>query len=141
MINELHKENISLHKELSKQVNVVKEASKYVKERNSILHENENLNSKIEHLQIQHEIKLNNIEYSYKKKIDKLEDKITFLEKVVDRFKTTVKEFIHWICNKFSVSSENGLIRDFEKETYNPLNIEEQIAHEQNMAEEKDLEL
>lgn len=141
LINELHKENISLHKELSKQVNVVKEASKYVKERNSILHENENLNSKIEHLQIQHEINLNNMEYSYKKKIDKLEDKITFLEKVVDRFKTTVKDFIYWICNKFSVSSENGLIRDFEKETYNTLNIEEQIAHEQNMAEEKDLEL
>lgn len=141
LIQELHKENISLHKELSKQVNLVKEATKYVKERNSILHENGNLNSKIDDLQMEHEIKLNNIEYSYKKKIDELEDKITFLEKVVDRFKTTVKEFIHWICNKFSVSSENGLIRDFEKETYNTLNIEEQIAHEQDIAKENDLEL
>lgn len=141
LIQELHKENISLHKELSKQVNLVKEASRYVKERSSILHENENLNSQIEDLQIKNEIKLNNMEYSYKKKIDKLEDKITFLEKVVDRFKATVKEFIHWICNKFSVSSENGLIRDFEKETYNTLNIEEQIAHEQNMAKENNLEL
>ena len=130
-----------MHKELSKQVNLVKEASKYVKERDFIQHENENLNSQILDLKREHQIELNNIEYSYEKKIDKLEDKITFLEKVVDRFKTTVKEFIHWICNKFSVSSENGLIRDFEKETYNTLNVEEQIAHEQNMAEENDLEL
>lgn len=45
MIQELHKENLSLHKKLSKQVNVIQEAFKYVKERNSILHENENLNS------------------------------------------------------------------------------------------------
>lgn len=141
LIQELHKENLSLHKELSKQVNLVKEASKYVKERDFIQRENENLNLKIENLQIEHEIKLNNMEYSYEKKIDKLEDKITFLEKVVDRFKATVKEFIHWICNKFSVSSENGLIRDFEKETYNTLNVEEQIAHERNIEEENDLEL
>ena len=141
LINKLHKENLSLHKELSKQVNLVKEASNYVKERDSILRKNQNLNSKIEDLRIENEIKLNNMEYSYEKKIDKLEDKITFLEKVVDRFKTTVKEFIHWICNKFSVSSENELIRDFEKETYNSLNVEEQIAHEQNMAKENDLEL
>ena len=140
LINELHKENLSLHKELSKQVNLVKEASKYVSERNFIQHENENLNSQIADLKREHQIELNNMEYSYEKKIDKLEDKITFLEKVVDRFKTTVKEFIHWICNKFSVSSENGLIRDFEKETYNTLNVEKQIAHERNMSEE-DLEL
>ena len=141
MINELHKENLSLHKELSKQVNLVKEASKYVKERDFIQHKNENLNSQIEDLKREHQIELNNMEYSYEKKIDKLEDKITFLEKVVDRFKTTVAEFLHWICNKFSISSENALVRDFGKETYNNLNVEEQIAHEQNMDEEKDLEL
>ena len=130
-----------MHKELSKQVYLVKEASKYVKERNFIQRENEHLNSQIADLKIEHQIELNNIEYSYEKKIDKLEDKITFLEKVVDRFKATVKEFIHWICNKFSVSSDNGLIRDFEKETYNTLSIEKQIAHERNMEEENDLEL
>ena len=130
-----------MHKELSKQANVVNEASKYVKERDFIQLENENLNSQIADLKREHQIELNNMEYSYEKKIDKLEDKITFLEKVVDRFKATVKEFIHWICNKFSVSSENGLIRDFEKETYNTLNVEEQIAHERNIEEENDLEL
>lgn len=140
LIQKLHKENVSLYKELSKQVNLVKKASKYVEERDSVQHENENLNLQIENLKREHQIELYNMEYSYEKKIDKLEDKITFLEKVVDRFKTTVKEFIHWICNKFSVSSENGLIRDFEKETYNNLNVEEQIAHEQNMAKENDLE-
>ena len=51
---------------------------------------------------------------SYERKINKSEKEINFLEKVVDRFKTTVSKFIHWICDKFSVSSEDMLIRDFE---------------------------
>lgn len=68
-------------------------------------------------------------------------EEITILEKVIDRFKTTVNEFIHWIYNKFSVSSEDAIIRDFEKETYNTFNIEKQIEHERNKAEENDLEL
>ena len=36
LILKLHKENVSLYKELPKQVNVVNKATKYVKERNSI---------------------------------------------------------------------------------------------------------
>lgn len=141
LIHELHKENISLHKELSKQVNIVKQATQYVKERNSVLNEKATLNSKIKVLKAEYEIKLYDMDCSYKRIINKLEEKITFLEKVIDRFKTTVNEFIHWICNKFSVSSEDSIIRDFEKETYNTFNIEKQIEHERNKEEENDLEL
>lgn len=141
LIHELHKENISLHKELSKQVNIVKQATQYVKERNSILNEKATLNSKIKVLKAEYEMKLYDMDCSYKRIINKLEEKITFLEKVIDRFKTTVNEFIHWICNKFSVSSEDSIIRDFENETYNTFNIEKQIEHERNKEEENDLEL
>lgn len=140
-IKELHKENISLYKELSKQVNVVNEATKYVKERNSILNENYNLNLKLKELKRENNIKLDNMEYSYERKINKLEKEINFLEKVVDRFKTTVSKFIHWICDKFSVSSEDMLIRDFEKATHSNFNIEKQIKYEQNKHKEYELEL
>ena len=140
-IRELHKENISLYKELSKQVNVVNEATKYVKEKNAILNENYSLNTQIKELKRDYNIKLDNIEYSYQRTIHKLEKEITFLEKVVDRFKTTVSKFIHWICDKFSVSSVDMLIRDFEKETHNNFNIEKQIKYEQNKEKEYDLEL
>ena len=138
MIQKLHKENLSLHKELSKQVNLVNEATKRIKEHNLILNENQKLNSQIKKLEIEYETKIDDIEYSYKKKINKLEEEITFLEKVVDRFKNTVNKFIHWICNKFSVSSEDLLIRDFEKETYTNFDIEKQIKYEQNREEEYD---
>ncbi len=141
LIQELHKDNILLHKELSKQANVVNEATKYIKERNSILNENYNLNTQIKDLKRDYNIKLDNMEYSYERKIHKLEKEINFLEKVVDRFKTTVSNFIHWICNKFSVSSEDMLIRDFEKETRNNFQIEKQIKYEQNKSKDYELEL
>jgi len=140
LILKLYDENVSLYKELSKQVNVVNEATKYVKERNSILNENYNLNSQLKELKRDYNIKLDNMEYSYERKINKLEKEINFLEKVVDRFKITVSKFIHWICDKFSVSSEDMLIRDFEKETHNNFNIEKQIKYEQNKENEYDLE-
>lgn len=141
LILKLYEENVSLHKELSKQVNVVNEATKYVKERNSILNENYNLNSHLKELKRDYNIKLDNMEYSYEREINKLEKEINFLEKVVDRFKITVSKFINWICDKFSVSSEDMLIRDFEKETNNNFNIEKQIKYEQNKHKEYELEL
>ena len=137
LILKLYEENVSLHKELSKQVKVVKEASKYLKERDYIICENNNLNSQIQELKKDYNSRLDDIEYGYQRKINKLEKEINFLEKVVDRFKTTVTKFIHWICDKFSVSSEEVLIRDFERETHNNFNIEKQIKYEQNKEEYK----
>ena len=40
------------------------------------------------------------------------------LNKIIDKFKTTFKNFIKWICHKFSYPSEDEIIRDFKKETY-----------------------
>lgn len=140
LINQLHKENISLKKELSKQVKVVDEATKYIKERDDILDENNNLNTEIKELKKDYEIKLDNMEYSYNKKIGKLEKQIVFLENVVERFKDTINQFIHWVCNKFSVSSEDTFIRDFEKETDNTFEIEKQIEYEQDIEKDDYLE-
>ena len=140
LINQLHKENLSLKKELSKQVKVVDEATKYIKERDDILDENNNLNTEIKELKKDYEIKLDNIKYSYNKRIGKLEKQVVFLENVVERFKYTINKFIHWVCNKFSVSSEDTIIIDFEKETENTFEIEKQIEYEQDIEKDDYLE-
>ena len=55
LINQLHQENMELHKELSKQAIVIEEAEKYQKERDKILIDNEELHNQVE--QIKHEYK------------------------------------------------------------------------------------
>ena len=42
---------------------------------------------------------------------------LSHLYQVVDRFRETIVKFIKWICKKFDVTTEDNLIRDFEKET------------------------
>ena len=130
LINELYQENIILHKELSKQVNLVNKAEKYEKEKNLILVDNENLHNKIEQLENDFENKTFDLEWKYKNKIRKLEKENNHLYKVIDKFKETIENFIKWICKKFDMGAEDNLIRDFEKETGSYLDAEKQIKHE-----------
>lgn len=48
--------------------------------------------------------------------------------KMIDKFKTTFKKFIKWLCHKFSYPSEDELVRDFEKETHTNFNFEKQLV-------------
>ena len=50
LINELYQQNINLHRELSRQANLVKKAEKYEKERNKIMEDNENLHNEVEQI-------------------------------------------------------------------------------------------
>lgn len=59
------------------------------------------------------------------------------IRKVVNTFQKTVNKFIHWVCNKFSVSSEEEFIRDFQIENDIYLDPEKQVEYE----EEKDWNL
>ncbi len=63
------------------------------------------------------------------------------LRKVIDRFKTTVKTFIYWVCNKFSVSSEEQFMRDFEKETRMNFDVEKVVQVEQLKLKKDDWDL
>ena len=65
LIKELYKDNLSLHKELSKQSKVIDEAEKYQKERNSIISDNKKLNDKIKDLESEYKIKSNNLDFKY----------------------------------------------------------------------------
>ena len=113
LIQELYQDNVSLHKELSKQAKVMEEAEKYQNERDKILADNEELNNTVKHLE-----KENN-----------------HLYKIINKFWDTLEKFIFWICKKFDIAEEDNLVRDFQKETNTFINPEKQIKHEKREKE------
>lgn len=151
LIQELYQENKSLHKELSKQANTVKIGTKFEKEYIQILENNtnlklansllqENLENKERELALKFENKVYDVEQKYKKQIKNLEKENKALNKMIDKFKITVKRFIRWVCHKFSYPSEDEIIRDFEKETYTNFNIEKQLNINEFKKKEKEFE-
>lgn len=151
LIKELYRDNLSLHKELTKQSKVIDEAQKYQKERNSIIADNQELHNTVKNLEYEYkekkktlenefEDKSFNLEWQYKNKFHKLEKENQHLHKVIDKFKETTKKFIKWICKKFDLPSEDEIIRDFEKETHTFIDAEKQIKHEKHIGNEYGLD-
>ena len=162
LIKELYKDNLSLHKELSKQSKVIDEAEKYQKERNSIISDNKKLNDKIKDLESEYKIKSNSLDfeynnrkaeleqefqdkefdivYKYKNKIKSLEQENNRLLKIIDKFYETVEKFIHWICHKFGIGESKELIKDFQEETHTLIDPVKQIENEKR-EKEWDLEI
>ena len=103
--------------------------------------ENRELKEKCEHMEKDYSVKLKEeiqkVENKYEDEIYQLEKENSFLRKVINIFEKTVDKFIHWVCNKFSVSSEEEFIRDFQIENDIYLEPEKQIEYE----EEKDWNL
>ena len=138
LIKELHDENIELHKELSKQTKIIDVAEKYEKEKFKLETENRNLKFNLSMFQQEvekttkviheeYENKMKDLEIKYKNQIDNLEYENSNLNKVIDKFKTNLKKFMKWLCNKFSYPCEDDLIRDFNKETYSNIDFEQQL--------------
>ena len=162
MIEKLYNEKVSLQKELLKQVNLVNEAEKYQKERDSILADNKELHNTVKHLEHEYKKKNNtldlrfenrkreleqefqnkefNIEYKYKSKIRSLEKENTHLHKIIDKFYETVDKFIVWICHKFGIGESKELVKNFEEETRSFIDPVKQIKHEV-IEKEWDLEI
>ena len=66
------------------------------------------------------------------------------INKIIDKFKTNIKKFMKWLCNKFSYPCEDDLIRDFNKETYSNINFEKEldiIQFEQDYEDEIDFDI
>lgn len=138
LILKLHKENLALNKELSKQVNIVDFAENFKEDYINMTEKNvnlrlsnsllkEELENKEKELKLKFESKAYNIENQYKKEIKKLQQEYKHLNIMIDKFKITLKRFIKWLCHKFSYPSEDELVRDFEKETYTNFNFEKQL--------------
>jgi len=122
LIKELYRDNLSLHKELTKQSKIIDEAQKYQKERNSIIADNQELHNTIKNLEYEYkekkktlenefEDKSFNLEWQYKNKFHKLEKESQHLHKIIDKFKETISKFIKWICKKFDLPSEDEIDR------------------------------
>ena len=138
LIQKLYQENKVLHKELSKQVNTVDFAENFKEDYIKMTEKNvnlrlsnsllkEELENKEKELELKYESKAYNMEHEYKKEIYKLKQENKQLNKMIDKFKVTLKRFIKWLCHKFSYPSEDELVCDFEKETYTNFNFEKQI--------------
>ena len=138
LINELFQDNKILHKELSKQVNLVDKASEYEKERKRIMYDNEKLHNEVDKIKSEYKKKEFDMEWEYQSQIKGLEKENKHLHKVVDKFKETIDKFIKWICKKFDMGAENNLIRDFERENNTLLDAEKQVKREEK---ENELEL
>ena len=154
LIKELYNENLSLHKELSKQTTIIDKAEKFEKERENLVTDNIELKAQCKKLELtskekekelkyKYENEIYNIDYQYQRIIDKLENENNYLKKVIDKFKITVQKFISWVCHKFYAPSEESVIRDFERETYMNLDFEKQIdtnKFDKEEQEEEELE-
>ena len=139
LINELYQQNLNLHRELSRQVNLIKKAEKYQKERDKILADNEELHNTVDNLEKEYKNKVFDVEWKYESKIRKLEKENSHLKKVVNKFKDTVQKFIKWIVKKFDITDENKLVRDFERENDILIDAEKQVKRE-DKEKEWDLE-
>ena len=135
MIKEQQEQISLLYLTLQNQVNTVERASKYEKERKSIMCENRELKEKCENMENDYSTKLKEeirkVENKYENEIYQLEKENSFLRKVINTFQKTVDKFIHWVCTKFSVSSEEEFIRDFQIENDIYFDSEEQIEYEE----------
>ncbi len=163
LIKELYKDNLALHKELSKQAKTIEEAEKYQNERDKILADNEALHNTVKTLEHEYKKKSNtldlrfdnrkqeledefknkefDIRYEYQSTIKKLEKENNRLHKIVNKFYETIEKFITWVCDKFSISEEEDFIREFQEETNTYLDPEKQLEYEEEMEREWDLEL
>ncbi len=139
LIQNLYQDNMSLHRQLTKQAQVIEETEKYQKERNSIIADNEALHRQVENIETEYKEKEFDIEWKYKSKIKSLEKENNHLHKIIDKFYETIDKFIHWICKKFDMGAEDNLIRDFQKETNTFLDVEKQLKYE-DREKEWDLE-
>jgi len=140
LINELYKDNLSMHQELLRQAKMVEKAEKYEIERDKIIADNKELHNQVDNIKSEYKNKEFDLEWKYKSKIKSLEKENIHLHKVVDKFKETIGKFITWICKKFDMGAEDNLIKDFEKDTRICLDAEKQIKGE-NREKEFEMEL
>ena len=150
LIQKLHKENVTLQKELTKQTKLVDRAETFERERTSLYQSKEKLQEKCDKLEkeledtkfnmkFDYETEINQLNYQHQKEVKKLKKKIEKFEKVFENIKVMVHTFVKWVCRKLSAPSEEEVIHRFEKESDMYFDIDKQINF--NMPERDDREI
>lgn len=138
LIQELYKDNMALHKELSKQAKIIDKAENFEKERTSIYHSNEKLQEKCNKLEkeledtkfdmkFDYQNEINQLNYQHQKEVKKLKKQIEKFERIFESVKEKIKSFVKWVCKKLSIQSKEEVIHQFEKDTYVNFDIERQM--------------
>ena len=135
VIEKLYQANVILQENLSRQANIIDEAEKYQKERNSILADNRELHNQVNNIKAEYKEKEFDIEWKYKSKIKSLEKENNHLHKIIDKFYETVDKFIVWICHKFGIGAAKELVKNFEKETHTFIDPVKQLKYEEQEKE------
>ena len=126
LIQKLYQENQSLHTELSKQTNTIDIATKYENEYAQILEKTANLKlsnsllqekleNKEKELELKLEIKTYDMEHKYKKEIHKLKQKNKNLNKIIDKFKVTLKNLLNGYAINFYIHLRMRLYANLKK--------------------------
>ena len=137
LINKLYQDNWLMYQQLLRQEKMVEKATKYEKERNKIIEDNENLHNEVEQIKKDYKKKEFDIEWQYKSKIKGLEKENNRLHRIIDKFHDTIDRFIYWICKKFDMGAEDNIVRDFERENHILLDAEKQLKRENREKEWK----
>ena len=90
VIQSLYKDNMDLHRELSRQAKIIEEAERYQKEKDKILANNEELHNQVDIIKKEYKEKEFDLEWKYKSKIKGLEKENNHLNRVVNKFYETV---------------------------------------------------
>ena len=138
MIQNLYQDNMNLHRQLTRQSQVIEETEKYQKERDLIIANNRDLHNQVENIKTEYKEKEFDIEWEYKNKIKHLEKENNHLHKIIDRFYKTIDKFIEWICNKFNFGDSKELVKKFENDTHILIDPVKQMKKEER---EKELDL
>lgn len=137
LITKLYYDNITLKKELSKQLNLVSKAEVYKNENVDLVNENKKLSSDYKILEQEFNIRTSTME----KKINSLEKSLEFITDKFERLKSTFKTFLNWIVNKLSNETENTLIRKFSKDKVIEVDIQKVLKINHRILEKADNEM
>ena len=152
LIQELHKDNVALHKELAKQSKIIDKAETFERERTSIYHNQDKLQEKCGKLEkeledtkfdmkFDYENEIRQLNYQHQREIKKMKKQIESFEKMIEKIKHFVKSLVAWVCEKLSARSEEQVISQFEDEKNINVNIDALFREPKLEKEENELEL
>lgn len=147
LIQELYKDNMALHKELSKKSKLFEKADEIQDENHRLKHKNIELNARCDEL----EEKLTYTENDYEREIERINNKngrevgklnkhIESLKGIIEDFKVMVHQFVKWVVKKLSAPTEEEVMHKFERETGIYFNIDRQLRDRTMEREDDEME-
>ena len=147
LIQELHKDNMALHKELSKKSKLIEKADEIQDENHRLKHKNIELNvrcdeleEKLTYTENDYEREIERINNKHEREVGKLNKYIESLKGIIEDFKVMVHQFVKWVVKKLSVPTEEEVMHKFERETGTYFNIDSQLRDRTLEREDNEME-